>query len=86
MEELIEKYIKDNKSGDIGQIVELKDYAFKYFNKTIGAKYYLVKWVYQEDNSWHKRSYYAQYSPEKIKEPNGRFEILTGQEAFMWML
>ena len=81
IEELIGKFVRDKDTGDIGQILQLK-----YRNK-----YYLVKWVHIEEGSWHntkindRREYYAQYTPQDIVNSQ-RFEILTGQEAFMWVL
>jgi hypothetical protein len=75
--ELIGKYIKDNKTGDIGQVIER------------GYPYHLVKWVYVTEKSWHneakKDKAYARYNTRAIRD-SGRFEILTGIEAFLEIL
>jgi len=85
MDELIGKFVRDEQTGDIGQIMELR--PGKWRKKT----YYLIKWIHMEDKSWHKgtairKEYFAQYTPESIIEPNGRFEILTGSEALFYVL
>ena len=90
MEQLVGKFIRDNKTGDIGKIIELKG---THWHK---IKYFLIKWVHITEGSWHdeetsgkkgmKETYYAQYRPERIIEPNGRFEILSGSEAFVYVI
>jgi len=81
LEELIGKFIRDNETGDIGQVVELKNYGFRK-----KKEYYLIKWVHKEDKVRHEKANYAQYKPEKLMEPNGRFEVLTGSEALFYVL
>jgi len=88
MDKMIGKFIRDKETGDIGQIIELKDYTYgwRYKKKRI---YYLIRWIHFEDKSWHKsirKENYAQYTPENISEPNGRFEILTGSEAMFYVI
>lgn len=78
--ELIGKFVKDSKTGDIGKIIEMR----------CNYNYYLIRWVHMSEDSFHrdqskKEVYFTQYTPENIKN-SGRFEILTGQEAFIYVL
>jgi len=85
MDELIGKIIKDNETGDIGRIIKWDGTFWK--GKTRG--YYLIRWIFVETKSHHyvknKKEFYAKYTEDNIKR-SGRFEFLTGEESFLYML
>jgi len=80
-DEIVGEYIRDTTSKDVGKIVEAQ---FK------GTKYYLVKWIYVNKDSWHydKRrndeQRFAMYTKDTLV--SSRFKFLTEQEAFFWVL
>ena len=74
---LIGKIIKDSYTGDIGKIVG--------FGKN--PKYYLVRWKFLEEGSYHdnkREEKYALYTKETLHSK--RFEFITQEEAFLFML